>query len=135
MTCPNRFIGLAGKMTEASPLENSPRVLSEAVAKTAMRLGIESEQLAQILGMESDKAARMLSGAYRLDQAGGEWERAQLFIRLFLSLQALIGDDQMARAWIHDQSKDLAGRPIDLVAQKEGLSKVVRYVEARRFQT
>lgn len=108
--------------------------MSEAVATAALRLDISNEQLTQILDMTPATIAQMLSGERRLKEHSGEWERAQLFVRLLQSLQSLVSDDQTARAWINSVSQDLAGRPIELVARKEGLVKVVRYLEARRFR-
>lgn len=109
------------------------RVLSEAAAKAAQRLQIASEQLAQILDVDLVDIEKLLSGERLLNEHSDEWARAQLLIRLFLSLQSLVPDDHAARAWIHSMNQALSERPIDLIVAKEGLEKVFQYLESHRF--
>jgi hypothetical protein len=56
-----------------------------------------------------------------------------LFVRLFRSLDALIGaNDAAARGWLNGENRGLAGRPIDLIRSTEGLVRVVQYLDSAR---
>ncbi len=51
----------------------------------------------------------MANGAYTLDEQKKEWELGALFVRLFRSLDAVIGsNDAAARAWLNGENSGLA---------------------------
>jgi hypothetical protein len=108
-------------------------VLTGAVLRAAALLEITQSGLAHILGLSASTVSRMASGAYVLDQQKKEWELGALFVRLFRSLDALIGsNDTAARAWLNGQNTGLIGRPIELIRSTEGLVRVVQYLDAAR---
>jgi uncharacterized protein (DUF2384 family) len=75
----------------------------------------------------------MANGTYTLDAQKKEWELGGLFVRLFRSLDALIGsNDTAARGWLNGQNQGLVGRPIDLIRSTEGLVRVVQYLDSAR---
>jgi hypothetical protein len=75
----------------------------------------------------------MANGTYALDDQKKEWELGALFVRLFRSLDAVIGsNDSAARAWLNGQNSGLIGRPIELIRSTEGLVRVVQYLDAAR---
>jgi transcriptional regulator with XRE-family HTH domain len=89
--------------------------------------------LAQVLGLSPSTVSRMAKGSYALDEQKKEWELGALFVRLFRSLDALIGsNDAAARAWLQGENSGLLGRPIDLIRSTEGLVRVVQYLDAAR---
>jgi uncharacterized protein (DUF2384 family) len=109
------------------------RVLTGAVLRASAMLEITQAGLAQILGLSPSTVSRMASGAYALDSHKKEWELGALFVRLFRSLDALIGsNDSAARTWLSGQNHGLAGRPIDLIRTTEGLVRVVQYLDSAR---
>jgi uncharacterized protein (DUF2384 family) len=109
------------------------RVLTDAVLRAAALLDIRQSSLAQILGLSPSTVSRMANGSYRLDQDKKEWELGALFVRLFRSLDAVIGsNDAAARAWLGGGNLGLAGRPLDLIRTTEGLVHVVQYLDAAR---
>jgi transcriptional regulator with XRE-family HTH domain len=118
-------------LTKAKP---EPRlVLTGAVLRAAALLEITQSSLAHILGLSASTVSRMASGAYILDEQKKEWELGALFVRLFRSLDALIGsNDTAARAWLNGQNTGLIGRPIELIRSTEGLVRVVQYLDAAR---
>jgi hypothetical protein len=68
-----------------------------------------------------------------LDAQRKEWELGGLFVRLFRSLDALIGsNDTAARVWLNGRNHALAGRPIELIRSTEGLVRVVQYLDSAR---
>jgi Protein of unknown function (DUF2384) len=109
------------------------RVLTGAVLRAAALLEITQASLAPILGLSASTVSRMASGAYILDEQKKEWELGALFVRLFRSLDAVIGsNDSAARAWLNGQNTGLIGRPIELIRSTEGLVRVVQYLDAAR---
>ena len=68
-----------------------------------------------------------------LDPDTKEGELALLFLRLYRSLDALVGgDDAKARDWLHAENAHLAGVPADRIRTVEGLVDVVQYLDAMR---
>lgn len=107
-------------------------VLTKAVARAAERLDVSRAALAKVLGVSPPTITRLYSGDYKLDPRRKEWEFALLFVRVFRSLDSLVGDGQTARRWLQSENRGLSGRPIDLIAQTEGLVRVVHYLDASR---
>jgi len=109
-------------------------VLTQAVARAAERLNLSRALLAKVLGVSAATVTRLYSGDYRLDERRKEWELALLFVRVFRSLDSIVGDEETARQWLQSENRGLRGRPIDLIAQTEGLVRVVHYLDASRAQ-
>src|ERR1700733_12006884 len=108
-------------------------VLTGAVMRAAALLEITQSALAQILGLSPSTVSRMANGAYTLDEQKKEWELGALFVRLFRSLDAVIGsNDTAAQGWLNGENSGLKGRPIDLIRSTEGLVRVVQYLDAAR---
>jgi hypothetical protein len=122
-------------MTRPLP-ESKPeprRVLTGAVLRASALLEITQSALGQILGLSPSTVSRMAHGTYALDEQKKEWELGALFVRLFRSLDAVIGsNDTAARAWLNGENSALIGRPIDLIRTTEGLVRVVQYLDAAR---
>lgn len=108
-------------------------VLTKAVMRAAERLGISRTLLAKILGVSPPTVTRLYSGDYTLDERRKEWEFALLFVRVFRSLDSIVGDEQTARKWLSSENRALNNaRPIELLRQTEGLVRVVYYLDASR---
>lgn len=106
--------------------------LSKAVARSAERLSISQPLLAQILGVSPATVTRLYAGDYHLEPSREEWECARLFVRLFLSLASIVGDESTARQWLLSENLALNARPIDIIGHAEGLERVVCYLEDSR---
>lgn len=108
-------------------------VLSKAVVRAATLLAFTQRELAAILGVSEATVSRLHSDKYRLStQRPKEWELARLFVRLFRSLDALWGHDDVARTWLASPNLGLAACPRDLLSSVEGLVRVVGYLDAAR---
>jgi hypothetical protein len=109
------------------------RVLTGAVLRASALLDITQSGLAHILGLSPSTVSRMANGTYILDMEKKEWELGALFVRLFRSLDAVIGcNDAAARSWLNGPNAGLAGRPIELIQSTEGLVRVVQYLDSAR---
>lgn len=111
---------------------NPAAVLSKAVSRAAERLKISRARLAKVLGVSPSTITRLYAGDYQLEQHRKEWEFALLFVRLFRSLDSIVGDESTARQWLDSNNKALNGRPIELIGHTEGLVRVVHYLDAAR---
>lgn len=113
---------------------NKPRVLTKAVVNTAAYLDLPKVKLARILGVSAATVTRLYADTYRLSPHKKEWDFAVLLIRLFRSLDSLVGgaaDD--ARKWLGSENKALSDKkPAELIETTEGLVRVVTYLDACR---
>ena len=105
--------------------------MSKAVINTATYLGINRAKLAHILGVSASTVAKLYTNDYILSPAKREWNSAVLLVRLFRSLDSIIGgvsDD--ASKWLVSENKAFGGeKPIDLLESTEGLLRVVTYLD------
>lgn len=121
--------------TLLAPDTDQNRVLSEAVVRVARCWQLTNDQLGAILGLSPATASRLRSGGFQLDRAGKAFELGQYLVRLFRSLDALMGsDDRASMSWLKAANLDLGGRPIDLIRSIRGLSDVSDYVDDYRAQ-
>ena len=107
-------------------------VLSAAVARAAERLNVSRSLLAKILGVSPATVTRLYAGDYQLEPQRKEWEFGLLFVRLFRSLDSIVGEESTARNWLTSDNRGLNGRPLDLISNTEGLVRVVHYLDASR---
>jgi uncharacterized protein (DUF2384 family) len=108
-------------------------VLTEAVRRVALFWKLTDQQLGAILGLSRASAARVRDGKLVLDPRAKSFEVGQYLVRLFRSLDALMGsDDQAARDWLRTPNLDLEQRPIELLSSFTGLSRLCDYVDAFR---
>ena len=114
------------------PKPEAGPVLAKATLAAAARLGLRNKDVAKVIGTSEASVSR-LRGARGLDPDGKEGELALLFLRLYRSLDALVGgDDVKARAWLHANNDHLGGVPADRIRTVEGLVDVIQYLDAMR---
>lgn len=107
-------------------------VLTKAVRSAADRLGLRNRRLAEVLGTSEASVSRLSRGR-TIDPGSKEGELALLFLRLFRSLDALVGGDEAAaRAWLAAENAHLGGVPAERMRRVEGLVDVVQYLDAVR---
>jgi hypothetical protein len=122
-------------MTRAStlPRADDSAVVTKAALRAAARLGLPNRVLASILGLSEATISRMGSGSYVLRPGDKPFELAILFLRLFRSLDAIVGGDALAaRRWLENENTALGAAPLTLVGSVSGLVNVVGYLDARR---
>jgi len=117
------------------PRRRSVRSESAIVAKAALRaadrLDVTTKLLAKIIGVSEATISRMRRGEHPLENK--PFELAVMFVRLYRSLDAVIGgDDAVAKAWLRNKNSALKEAPIDLVQSVWGLTEVIQYLDARR---
>lgn len=124
-------------MPRSAPAERTTTksaVLTKAVVNTATYLDLPKVRLAHILGVSAATVTRLYSNSYQLSPTKKEWDFAVLLVRLFRSLDSIVGgaaDD--ARKWLSSENKAFGGeKPVELIESTEGLVRVVTYLDACR---
>jgi hypothetical protein len=108
-------------------------VVTKSVMRAAARLDLPNRIVAAALGVSEATVSRMGAGAYQLEPSSKPYELAVLLLRLFRSLDAIVGGDvAVARAWLRNQNTALGAAPISLIESVMGLVNVVAYLDHRR---
>jgi hypothetical protein len=75
----------------------------------------------------------MGSGEYLLAPGEKSFELAVLLVRLFRSVDAIVGgDEETARSWLRSENTALGTAPIEKIQTISGLVDVIAYLDARR---
>jgi hypothetical protein len=108
-------------------------VVTKATLNAASKLRITNKLLANIIGVSEATVSRMYSGRYLLQPEQKSFELAVLFVRLYRSLDAIVGgDDAVASTWLKSRNTALDGEPIAFIQTVPGLMNVIQYLDARR---
>lgn len=108
-------------------------VLAKATARASKMLGLSGASLARTIGISEPSVSRLLRGDKRLAPDSKEGELALLLVRVFRSLDALVGtDDQKRVAWMSTHNKALGGVPLRLVQTAAGLVATLNYLDGMR---
>jgi transcriptional regulator with XRE-family HTH domain len=106
-------------------------VLTRALLRAAESLGLSQRDLAAVLGVSPSTLSRLPRRP--LDPRSKKGELAILFVRLYRSLDALLGGNpDQARRWLHAPNHHLGGTPAELVRTVTGLAHVIQYLDAMR---
>lgn len=107
-------------------------VLAKAVLNAAGRLELRQRDVAAILGASEASVSRLTRGR-GIDPSSKEGELALLFLRMYRSLDTLVGgDDARARAWLAAHNDHLSAAPAERLASVQGLVDVVQYLDGMR---
>ena len=119
-----------------SPSLHAPQpaaTLSKAVVRAAGALKLSQAALGEILGISAPSASRLIAGTYQIEPSRRkEWELALLFVRLYRSLDAIVGPGEYAHTWLNGENLALKARPADLIRSAQGLVNVVEYLDYYR---
>jgi hypothetical protein len=108
-------------------------VLAKATVRSAALLGLNGAALAKVLGASEATVSRIGRGERPLPPQSKEGELGALLVRLFRSLDALVGNDEARRlAWMRSYNDALRGTPAELVLKAQGLVLTVAYVDGMR---
>jgi hypothetical protein len=83
-----------------------------------------------VIGLSEPTVSRVLAGSRPLNSDSREGELAALLVRVYRSLDTLVGnDDQKRVAWMRSHNTALGGVPAALVEKVEGLVNTASYLE------
>jgi uncharacterized protein (DUF2384 family) len=110
------------------------RVLTKAALRAADILEIPQRTLADIIGISASTVSRAANGGAPVDPESKAGELARLWVRVFRSLDAIVGsNDVAARTWLNSSNAAFGGhKPIDRLRSAEGLIHVLHYLDSAR---
>lgn len=119
--------------TQASAHADARAVLTKALLRAAGLLDLAPAALARILGISEASVSRLANGTRSIAPDSKEGELALLLVRVYRSLDALVGgDDTQRRGWMHSANRALNGKPSELIRSAEGLVVVASYLDGMR---
>ncbi|MET3521683.1 MbcA/ParS/Xre antitoxin family protein [Mesorhizobium abyssinicae] len=108
-------------------------VVTKATLRAAELLDVTARVLASIIGVSEATVSRMRKQDFLLERGTKPFELAVLFVRLFRSLDAIVGGDEgIARAWLKNANTAFDGAPIEKIQTIAGLVDVIAYLDSRR---
>lgn len=108
-------------------------VLTKATVRAAELLGLNSGDLARVIGVSAATVSRYRQAAAGLSPASKSGQLALLLVRVFRSLDPLVGsDDHKRKAWMRSQNQALGGVPAQLILSPEGLARTLAYLDGMR---
>ena len=109
------------------------KLVADAVQRIAEYWNLTNEGLGEILGLSGSTVSRLRNGSWHFQPGAKSFELAQYLMRMFRSLDSVMGSDDLAsRSWLASNNKELGGKPIDLIRTIRGLSDVTDYVDDYR---
>ena len=114
-------------------ISDDEAIVSKAVINAARKLNMSNVELSEIIGVSEPQLSRIAKGSKKLEKDSKEFELSLLFIRLFRSLDAIIGgDEDSASAWLRGNNLAFGQKPIERIKKVEGLIDVLSYLDSRR---
>ena len=108
-------------------------VLTKAAVNAADRLGLTARILSAVIGVSEATVSRLKRQDVLLERGTKPFELAVLLVRLFRSLDAIVGGEEpVARAWLKNDNAALGAAPLEKIATITGLVDVIAYLDARR---
>ena len=113
--------------------QSTQGVLSKATVRAAQHLGLNGAALARVLGVSEASISRIRRGELDVSPNSKEGQLAALLVRLFRSLDAIVGNDSSkVAAWMSSPNRALSGVPRELIESPQGLVLTLQYVDAMR---
>lgn len=108
------------------------QVLTEAVINIQHILKLTQKELAEIIHTSESTVSRYKKGA-EIDPNFAEGQFALLFVRIFRSLDTIIGgNDIQSISWLRSFNEHLGDKPIDLMKTTQGIYIVLNYLDSMR---
>ncbi|TFZ06668.1 DUF2384 domain-containing protein [Ramlibacter henchirensis] len=123
---------MAGTATAAESAA-AAAVLTKAALRAAQLLGLSNAAFARTVGVSESQVSRMAAGQRQLEIGTKPAELATLLVRVYRSLDALVGNsDRHRQLWMSSQNRAFNEAPKDAIQRVEGLVRVVRYLDGAR---
>ena len=109
-------------LPHVAPAPDKSMVLGKATIRAAQELHLSNAALARVIGLSEPSISRIAGGARGIDPLSKEGQLALLVVRLFRSLDPLVGSD----------NKALNGTPAALIETPTGLVTALAYLDGMR---
>lgn len=114
-------------------LQEQAQVLTKALLNMVRLYDLNGKELSTILGMSTASTTRLHQGKKMIFPNTKEGELALLLLRLYRSLNALLGNHHdKAKAWLVNDNSYFGQPPLTLIHSVAGLVNVVNYLDAMR---
>src|SRR3990167_5311369 len=105
------------------------RVLTKALLNLAQFYHFSGKDLSAMIGMSEASVSRLHQGKKWLSPESKEGELALLLVRIYRSLNALLGNHHdKAQLWLNSHNHYLRQKPIDAMKTIPGLVAVLNYL-------
>ncbi len=112
---------------------NNSIVLGKATIRAAHELNLSNAALARVIGLSEPTISRISAGSRGIDPSSKEGQLALLLVRVFRSLDPLVGSDvQKRHDWLRSPNKALNGTPALLIETPDGLVTTLSYLDGMR---
>ncbi|MBA4697148.1 MAG: DUF2384 domain-containing protein [Legionella sp.] len=116
-----------------NPRVQRERVLSKAICNLSQSYGFSGKELSEITGMSEASVSRLYQGKKLISAGSKEGEIAVLLIRIYRSLNAMVGNNhEKAKAWLNHSNHYFQNKPINALKSISGLVQVLNYLDAMR---
>ena len=117
----------------SAPSATAAAVLTKATLRAAQFLGLTNAALARTVGVSESQISRMAAGQRELEIGTKPAELATLLVRVYRSLDALVGNsDRHRQLWMTSFNRAFNETPKEAIQKVEGLVRVVRYLDGAR---
>lgn len=125
--------------TQSARVDSDPSareiVLTKAAVRAASLLGLSNSAFARVVGLSASQISRMSHGEKHLDLGSKHAELATLLIRVYRSLDALVGNDETSRKrWMMSLNHAFNETPHEAIQRVDGLVRVLNYLDGARAQ-
>lgn len=108
-------------------------VLTKALVRAGEFLGLPNAAVARTVGVSESHMSRMAAGKAQLEIGTKAAELAALLIRVYRSLDAMVGNnDRQRQLWMASFNRAFNQAPKDAIQKAEGLARVVQYLDGAR---
>ena len=120
-------------LISAGEAPNKSIVLGKATIRAAHELNLSNAALARVIGLSEPTISRISAGSRGIDPSSKEGQLALLLVRVFCSLDPLVGSDvQKRHDWLRSPNKALNGTPALLIETPYGLVTTLSYLDGMR---
>ncbi len=120
-------------LLNVAPAPDKSMVLGKATIRAAQELHLSNAALARVIGLSEPSISRIAGGARGIAPESKEGQLALLVVRLFRSLDPLVGSDAQKRHdWLRSHNKALNGTPAALIENPTGLVNALAYLDGMR---
>jgi hypothetical protein len=126
-------IRILRRTAAASPDPQAAAVLTKATLRAAELLGLSNAATSRVVGVSEAQMSRIARGERLLELGSKPAELAALLVRVYRSLDALVGNsDSQRRDWMASFNRAFNQPPGEAIQTVEGLVRVVRYLDSAR---
>ena len=120
-------------LPHVTPAPDKALVLGKATIRAAQELHLSNAALARVIGLSEPTISRIAGGARGIAPESKEGQLALLVVRLFRSLDPLVGSDAQKRHdWLRSHNRALNGTPAALIETPTGLVNALAYLDGMR---